>query len=88
MHDPAVRGPAPTVRKPGEPAKLYYDGIRTVEPGDYLRTRTGRTYLVTAVRVQKKGRHVGRQHLQTVVMDPARELEPDAVVHPLWWYRR
>lgn len=76
------------MKAPGEPAALTYDSARPVEPGDYIRTPTGRTYLVTSVRVQARGRHAGRQHLATVVMAPDHVVEPDATVHPLHWYRR
>lgn len=76
------------MKKPGESAAIYYDGWQQVEEGDYLRTPTGRTYLVQHVRIQAKGKHVGRQHLSAVVMEPDHVPEPDARVHPLYWYRR
>lgn len=76
------------MKKPGESASIYYDGWAQVAEGDYLRTPTGRTYLVTHVRVQERGIHKGRQHLQTVVMEPDHQTETDAVVHPLHWYQR
>lgn len=76
------------MRKPGEHARLYYDGFQTVEEGDYIRTPTGRTYLVTFARVQTAGKHAGRQHLVTIVMDPDHVPEPDAKIHPLHWYTR
>lgn len=76
------------MRQPGEHAWLYYDGAAPVAAGDYIRTGTGRTYLVQTVRVQQKGKHTGRQHLSTVVMAPDHEPEPDATVHPIRWYRR
>lgn len=72
----------------GQPAALYYDGAAPVAVGDYIRTRTGRTYLVTGVRVQERGKHAGRQHLATVVMAPDHVPEDDATVHPIWWYAR
>lgn len=76
------------MKRPGEPARLYLDSRDRIEPGDYVRTRTGRTYLVTAARVQERGKHAGRQHLQTVVMEPGHVAEPDATVHMCYWYRR
>jgi len=76
------------VKRPGEHARLYYDGARPVEEGDYIRTPTGRTYLVTFARTQTKGKHAGRQHLVTIVMDPDHQVEEDATVHPIHWYRR
>lgn len=67
---------------------LYYDGRTLVDEGDYIQTRTGRTYLIQSVRVQARGKHVGRQHLKCVVMAPEHEIEEDAVVHPIYWYAR
>jgi hypothetical protein len=77
----AAKVMAPVGREVG----IYYDGAR-LEPGDGLRTPTGRLYLVTAVRVQRRGGHIGRQHLRAVVAEaPA----PDGVrVLPIHWYRR
>jgi hypothetical protein len=75
-------------KAPGEPAYLYYDGFVLVEEGDYIRTPTGRTYLIRHVRVQARGKHKGRQHLQTTVMAPDHVTEPDAVIHAIAWYPR
>lgn len=68
----------------GALVRFSYDG-RAVAPGDALRTPTGRTYVVASVRVQARGRHVGRQHLACLV---AREPPADARVLPLRWYAR
>jgi hypothetical protein len=68
-------------------AALHYDSAVPVVEGDYIRTGTGRTYLVQAVRVQQRGKHAGRQHLTTVVMEPCHDTG-DATVHLLHWYRR
>jgi hypothetical protein len=76
------------VKRPGEPAKLYYDSDVVAEPGDYIRTPTGRQYLVEHVRVQTRGKHAGRQHLRTIVMEPGHVCEQDARVHKIQWYRR
>lgn len=76
------------MKAPGEPAKLYFDGWEQCEEGDYIRTRTGRTYLITKVRVQEKGKHAGRQHLQTIVMEKDHQPEPDAKVIAIYWYKR
>lgn len=76
------------MKAPGEPAKLYMDTTMRILEGDYIRTQTGRTYLVTAVRVQLRGKHEGRQHLQTVVMAKDHEVEKDARVIPIHWYVR
>lgn len=76
------------MRAAGGLALLYYDGAAPVSEGDYIRTGTGRMYLVQTVRVQQAGKHTGRQHLITVVMPNDHEPEPDATVHPIRWYRR
>lgn len=68
----------------GATVKLYYDG-RKLEPGDFLRTPSDRLYLVISIRVQARGRHVGRQHLLCSVASSPR---PGARVVPLFWYRR
>ena len=76
------------MRAVGEQARLYYDSQTPVEEGDFIQTPTGRTYLVTFVRVQTEGKHAGRQHLVTVVWDPENPIPTDAVVHPIHWYSR
>jgi hypothetical protein len=76
------------MKRAGETAALYVDVLQTVHVGDYIRTLTGRTYLVTAVRIQQRGKHVGRQHLKTVVMAPGHVVEPDAEVITIAWYAR
>lgn len=65
--------------------RLYYDG-EALGRGDALRTPTGRTYEVCAVRLQRRGKRAGRrQHLVClVVQDP----HPHARVLPLHWYHR
>lgn len=68
----------------GAVVSIYYDG-HAVAPGDALVTTTGRTYVVASVRVQGRGRHVGRQHLACLV---ATEPPADARVYKLHWYRR
>lgn len=67
---------------------IYYDGWETVEPGDYLRTPTGRTYLIESNRIQQRGKHAGRQHLKGTVMEPEHQPEPDAKIHLIFWYKR
>ncbi len=76
------------MKAPGEAASLYWDGWHLASEGDYIRTKTGRTYLITHVRVQEKGKHAGRQHLKTIVMAPDHVVEEDAVVHEIHWYKR
>lgn len=88
------------MKLPGEPATLTYDTPAVVFEGDYVRTTTGRLYLVTGAHVvrQRGGPRysydagvlvqVPRWRLETVVMEPDHEVEDDATVHPLAWYRR
>jgi hypothetical protein len=66
---------------------IYYDGLQKVQVGDFIRTRTKRTYLVTSVRVQERGASIGRQHLRCDVV-PSDTPQDDDVVHPLFWYTR
>lgn len=69
----------------GTEVRLHYDSPTLVGEGEYLRTSTGRVYEVLEVRVQRRGKHAGRQHLRVLV---ARAAPADAVIHPLHWYRR
>jgi hypothetical protein len=71
----------------GNVVGIYYDGAAEVSEGDVIRTPTGRSYRVVANRVQARGRHIGRQHLRVLVIDPA-EVSEDDTVHPLHWYSR
>lgn len=71
----------------GAEVGLHYDSSCTVAKSDVIRTGTGRCYLITAVRRQEQGIHAGRWHLRAVVIDPD-NVPNDAIVHPLWWYRR
>lgn len=74
------------MKRIGESARLHYDTDATVEVGDCIRTGTGRTYLVLEVRQQLRGKHAGRWHLTTLVI----EAPPAGArrVHPLVWYPR
>jgi hypothetical protein len=80
---------------PGSEVGLYVDLVAEVHVGDAIRTQTGRSYLVTQVRVQRRGAHVGRQHLRAVVLDE--DVAPEVgrvhhlqvpVVHQIRWYGR
>lgn len=70
----------------GAEVALYYDGH--ADEGDYLRTPSGRTYLLVGVRVQERGKNAGRLHLRAVVMAADHTPEPDARVRLIHWYRR
>lgn len=88
------------MKLPGESATLTYDTTAVVEEGDYVRTGTGRTYLVTSARVvRRRGGpawsyepagvvQIHRWALETVVMPDGHAVEDDATVHTLAWYRR
>ncbi len=75
----------PRVKPPGSVVQITYDGD-TLNEGDALRTPSGRMYGVLAVRVQTRGKHVGRQYLRVLVL----EEEPGAGTRilPLVWYSR
>jgi hypothetical protein len=70
---------------------LYVDLVASVATGDLIETQTGRCYFVVDVRVQKRGRHQGRQHLRAQVIDRA-DVCPSAMVgrtvHTIRWYKR
>ncbi len=68
----------------GALVRIYYDSPRNIEPGHYLQTPTGRTYLILECRLQAKGAHIGRKHLQALVVDHPGE----GTVHPIYWYPR
>lgn len=76
---------------PGRVVALYYDSPVQVAVGDFIRTPSGRTYRIETVRVQERGRHVGRQHIGGLVLDPDdpdQQPTPGDVVHPIYWYAR
>lgn len=54
----------------GALVKLYVDLVARVEICDVIETQSGRRYQVLAVREQKRGKHVGRQHLSCLVLGP------------------
>lgn len=68
----------------GALVRITYDG-EPVQEGEAMRTPSGRLYVVTYVRVQHRGLHVGRQYLRCLVVD---EISDGTVVHPLVWYPR
>lgn len=70
----------------GAEVRFYFDGgPADLGRGDAIRTPTGRIYMVWSVRVQRRGKHIGRKHLTAIV---AREAPPDARVIELHWHRR
>jgi hypothetical protein len=74
-----------TARLPYTPCKLYYDGARDLQAGDYLRTPAGSAYLVQSIR--QNGRRPHRKHLGCLRW-PAAEIPTGSRVHPLYWYPR
>lgn len=72
-------------RPPYTPCKLYYDGARDLQAGDYLQTTGGSAYLVQSIR-QNRNRPQ-RKHLGCLRW-PVAEIPADARVHPLYWYAR
>ena len=71
----------------GTEVGLYVDLVERVELGHVIQTQTGRRYLVTAVRVQQRGKHVGRQHLRCVVLAAEAQLGATKL-HRIRWYAR
>lgn len=75
----------------GAVVRIHVDLLETVGVGDIIQTGTGRRYSVLGVRIQQRGKHAGRQHLQCLVVanDWLPETpEPDAKLHTIRWYKR
>lgn len=72
-------------RAPYTPARLYYDGARDLQVGDYLKTPAGSAYLVQAIRPSPS--RPRRKYLDCLRW-PQAEIPAGATVHPLHWYRR
>lgn len=75
----------------GAIVSIYVDLVASVSTGDLIETQSGRRYMAVGVRVQQRGKHVGRQHLRCVVIDrddvcPSAMV--DRVVHKIRWYKR
>lgn len=66
---------------------LYVDLDHLVREGHVIETRSGRRYLVVAVRIQERGKNAGRQHLRAIVV-PKDDLCPTPMTHRIRWYRR
>lgn len=70
----------------GAQVRFYFDGgPPDLQRGDAIRTPTGRIYMVWAVRVQERGKHVGRKHLTAIV---AKEAPEGVRVLTMHWYPR
>lgn len=71
----------------GDVVSIYYDG-REVQTAEVLQTSTGRTYLIVSKRVQRRGAHVGRQHLRCLIVEAEEVKAKELKIHPLHWYKR
>lgn len=72
-------------RAPYTPCKIFYDGARNLNVGDYLETRGGSAYLVQSIRANRNKSY--RKHLGVLRM-PAKEIPPGSTIHMLYWYVR
>lgn len=73
----------------GATVRLYVDLAISVECGDLIETTTGRRYSVLGVRVQTRGVHAGRQHLECLVVERGWLPDPPVgTLHRIKWYRR
>lgn len=70
----------------GAEVGIYVDMRERLEVGDVLETGSGRRYGVAKIRVQTRGRHVGRQHLRVVVLD--RDAPCSGAMYVIHWYAR
>lgn len=70
----------------GAIVRLYVDTRLPIEVGDGIQTQTGRRYEVQHVRIQERGKHVGRKHLVVRVCAPDDLILGNIV--PIRWYRR
>jgi len=70
---------------PYSQARLWIDGVPTLQIGEYLRTPAGSAYFVTHVTPHRT--RPDRRNLR-VLRWPADEIPVDAVVHSLHWYPR
>lgn len=69
----------------GSVVSIYYDSPRAITIGDVLYTPTSRMYLIVELRVQARGRHVGRKHLRCMIVDKP---PVGCSMFPLFWYAR
>jgi hypothetical protein len=76
-----------TAAPPGAVVSIYYDPDpeADVAVGDGLLTRTGRLYVIVALRRQWRGKHAGRLRLRCAVAEPEAAV---ARVWPLFWHPR
>lgn len=72
----------------GATVRIYVDLVARVAVGDVIETTSGRRYEVLGARVQERGEHAGRQHLQCLVMSRDWHPEPGTRIHEIRWYPR
>lgn len=73
----------------GATVSIHVDLVDAVTAGDLVETTSGRRYSVLVVRVQQRGKHVGRQHLQCLVVPPDWLPDPPiGTLHRIRWYPR
>lgn len=79
----------------GATVRIHIDLAARVAVGDVIETASGRGYRVLGVRIQERGKHAGRQHLQCVVLpnewasDPEEWMKPSSfTIHRIRWYPR
>ena len=75
----------PRIREPGQPCRLYVDGMPSLEVGHFIVTSAGSAYWVQ--RIRQSPSKWFRRYLQCVRVLPS-EIPAGAVRHELVWYRR
>jgi hypothetical protein len=72
----------------GRVVSLYIDTATDhVDEGDVIQTPSDRSYRVVASRQQQRGIHVGRWHLQALVIDADTVTDEDRVIQIVWYPR-
>lgn len=72
----------------GAEVGIAYDTDTPVCVGDFLVTSTGRTYLITKVRLQQRGQKAGiTHHLRCMVVQQS-DIEPGDTVYGIQWHGR
>jgi hypothetical protein len=79
-----------TAAAAGAEVRIYVDLVAEVAIGHVIETQTGRRNGVVGVRVQRRGEHVGRQHLRCVVLERTMTVRERAetTIHRIRWYAR
>lgn len=70
----------------GAEVGIYVDMRERLKVGDVLETTSGRRYAVSKIRVQLRGKHIGRQHLRVVIVDG--DFRCSGAVYSIHWYAR